>query len=349
MKLKVYLWCGLILMLAFASCEKYNHIDNGSTVKVPYTLFIGGYHGTLHQTNDGLFYSTLFYTDNSIVRQVLVADTNICLLKRNFYCSKDDSKYFAPSNTGCILPIDSFKSYYFPNNAIYDFTDTNVYLVTRITGLEFSSDKGKTFTPVTNYAVGTTPPGPTDTVTSVTQMTNGDCFAMVDSQRYYKKTVGGAWTEVLADGTNDLPFNRPTARWYVAHAHDTLIAIDFNGRYGVYYSTNLGTDWFACTGSGMPKTRKILFGNQAFGDDHFYVGYDSGGLFRMEAPATFTKVNTGIPWYAKIGYVEGKNITYRTNITKNILYCSTDLGLYWSKNGGRDWEIVHQGKYSTLK
>lgn len=335
----------LWLVMAITSCQKYNNIDNGGTVKVPYTLYIGGYYGTMHKTNDGLYYNTLFHTDNSIVRQVLVADSVVCNLKRNFYYSSDDGKFFQMSCDHCILPIDSFNNYYFPNNAIYDFTDKNIYLTTR-TGMEFSTNLGRTFSPMVTWAGGTTVPSATDTITSITQMKNGACYAIVDSVLQYKKDPGGQWTQVLQDGTSDLPRNRPDAKWYVSHAGDTLIAIDFTGKFGVYYSLDLGQVWTPCTGN--PKTRKILFGNQAFGNGYFYIGYDSAGMYRLTG-AAFSKVSTGIPWYAKVGCAEGKNIQYRTDVIKNYMYAATDKGLYWSKDNGLNWELVRVGAFSTLQ
>jgi hypothetical protein len=341
---RIWIWA-MLFGIAFAGCQKYNHIDNGGTVKVPYTLYIGGFHGTMHKTNDGLYYNTLFHTDNAIVRQVMIADSVVCNLKRNFYFSDDDGKYFELSNNHCIDPIDSFNNYFYPNNAIYDFTTGNVYLTTRL-GMEFSTNLGRTFAPMNSWAAGTNLPAATDTMTSLTQLRNGICYAMIDSTKQYKKDPGGQWSSVTQDGTADLPRDNQPAQWYVSHAGDTLFAIDHKGAFGVYYSLDVGTTWTAC--SGNPKSKRILFGNQAVGNGYFYIGYDSAGLYRLTG-TTFAKVGTGIPWYAKVGYVEGKDITYRTGVTKNYLYASTNVGLYWSKDGGLNWELVKIGSFSTLK
>ncbi len=338
----------LLLGLFFGSCQKYNQIDNSSTVKTPYVLFIGGYNGTLHKTNDALYFNTLFPTDNSIVRSVVVADTMLLYLKQNFYFSRDEGRSFKNSNGGGNVPyIDQFYKYFIPNGALYDKVEKRVYLCTNTDGnkttnldLKVSTDNGENFSNETNWAIGSSTIYPT----SITQLKNNDLYIIQDSANIYKKIGTGSWTQVIQADSNMLPTD--TTTWYLAHKGDTLIAIDFNGKAGVWYSTNGADDWYKCT--GMPKSRKILFGNQASGNDVFYIGYDSAGLYRLEGN-TFKATSAGIPWYAKVGFVEGKTVIYRTDRTRTYLYCSTDQGLYISETNGLDWRLLRSGTYSTLR
>lgn len=332
----------IVSLLGLTGCDKYNQVDNSSTVKTPYVLFIGGYNGTLHKTNEGLYFNTLFPTDNSCVREVLVADTNVLYLKHNLYLSKNEGKAFKMVNNDAHDFLDEFYKYFIPNQMVYDKGSKTIYYCSK-SGLMVSTDLGESFTAeaAANYDV--VPPAG-KIPTSITQLSNGTLYMMIDSGRQYKKLVGGIWQEVLADGNNDL--NKDTLTWYIAAAHDTLLAIDFSGKYGVKYSTDLGNNWTSAT--GIPKTRKFLFGNSVFGTEQFYIGLDSGGLYRLQA-GNFQTTGAGMPWYAKVSYVEGKRVVYRTDRVRHYLYCATDHGLFVSETNGLDWDLKYEGKYSTLE
>ena len=100
----------------------------------------------------------------------------------------------------------------------------------------------------------------------------------------------------------------------------------------------------------MPKKRRILFANQPEFSDNFYVGIDSGGMYRLDGTNFyFTTTGAGIPWSARVSYVEGKRIIYRTDVVRKYLFAATDLGLYISETGGTDWRLLHNGSYSTLR
>lgn len=343
----VYIICSaLVLTSTLIGCKKYNQIDNGSTVKTPFVMYAGGYYGTLQKTNDLLYLTTLFPTDNSVVRQVLVADTTLLYLKKHMYFSKNEGRAFQPSNPNIQLPfVDDFYKYYFPNTALYDEVEKKVYLCrstdTNASGanvLTVSTDYGVNFSNESNWdAAPTSPFNPT----SITQLDNKELYIIRDSI-LYKKVGGGAWTIVTpASASTALP----TAKgWYISHSHDSLIAIDYFGKNGVYYSTDGALNWNPC--KGMPKNRRILFGNQAL-NGTFYIGYDSLGMYRLDGE-NFKATGAGIPWYAKVSYVTGKRVVYRTGEVRNYLFCATDHGLYISETNGLDWRLHKQGSFSTL-
>lgn len=116
------------LALLGSGCKKYNQIDNSGTVKTPYTLFMGGFYGALHKTNDGLYFNNLFPTDNSCVRQIIVADSNILYLKENLYVSQNEGKSFQVCNQNVIPFVDAFYKYYLPNTGLYNKTERKVYI-----------------------------------------------------------------------------------------------------------------------------------------------------------------------------------------------------------------------------
>ncbi|HOZ50411.1 MAG TPA: hypothetical protein PLU17_01020 [Chitinophagaceae bacterium] len=329
-------------ILFFTSCKKYNQVDNSGTVKTPYILYIGGYYGTLHKTNDALYFNTLFPTDHSTVRQVLAADTMLLYMKENFYFSRNEGISFKESNDHPRNFEDLFYKYYLPNQSLYDPIDKIVYLCSQ-TGLEKSSDNGVTFAQETNWDGGP-PPTPPITPTSITRTVNGNLYMLKDSLDIYEKLVGGAWKKIPV--VTSLPKDTPT--WYISNQGNTLFAAEFSGKYGIVKSVDAGLNWTTCT--GLAPKRKILFAKEALSlNNTFFVGQDSGGLYRLDATGSnFEPSGAGIPWYAKVHFVVGKKIVYRTDVERYYHFCATDVGLFISENDGRDWRLLRSGAYSTL-
>jgi len=329
----------LVLLTGVTGCKKYNQVDNSGTVKTPYILYIGGYNGTLHKTNDALYFNSLFPTDNSTVRQVLAADTMLMYLKQNFYFSRNEGAAFKQSNDHPRDFQDLFYKYYLPNQALYESAiDKKVYLCSK-TGLEFSTNNGETFTQETNWAVGS----PAITPTSITQIDNNNLYIIQDSNNVYEKKPGNPWTKI--NQVTPLPI---IGTWYISHQSNTLYAAHFEGSAGIYYSANAGADWSACT--GIPKNRKILFAAESFSPNKtFFAGLDSGGLYRLDPVAhSFAASGIGLPWYAKVHFVVGKKIVYRTDVERYYHFCATDVGLYISEDDGINWRLIRSGAYSSL-
>jgi hypothetical protein len=338
MKSTRYILIAIVLILSFSACEKYNEINNIGTVKTPYVLYVGGLTGSLHKTNDGIYFDRLFPVDNSAVRQVITADTNLLYLKQNCYLSDDEGKAFNIVNNHARDYVDYFNNYYQPSQMLYDASSKIVYLCTK-TGLEKSTDFGRTFVPESNFAAGASL-----NPVSIIEVDKGDLYAIQDATKISKLTGGtGNWTAVAQ--TTALPSTNPSI-WYLSKSKDTVVAADFDGVDGVYYSVD-GGDWKKYSGL-VGNGRNILFANQPFGSNNLFVGRDSAGLFKANG-VSFVPKSTGIPWYARIQYVEGKRVIYRTDVAKYYLFCATDIGLYISESDGDDWRKVREGNFSTLK
>lgn len=351
----LYLVLTAIVIGAVSGCKKYNEVDNSSTVETPYILYIGGYNGTLHKTNDATYFNANFHTDNSPVRQVIIADTNILYLKQNCYFSKNEGLAFQLNNNHTLPYVDLFYKYYLPYSMVYDKNNREVFLCTR-TGLEKSTDLGASFSPETNWDPAPPLAGlnyqipPFNTITgeiplSITQLDNSDLYCLGDSAHLYQKLAGSGtkWKQL----TPTTPLPNDSALWYLSHQGNTLIAIDFIGTYGIYNSTDGGMTWVAYT--GVPKSRKLLFGNTpSFSNNTFFVGIDSVGIIKQSGTG-FTGTGAGIPLYCKPGMIEGKRNIYRNGYIKNFLFCATDQGLFISYNNGEDWKLIWNGFYSTLQ
>jgi hypothetical protein len=334
-------WICLFVLVITSSCEKYNQIDNTGIVRTPYVMYIGGILGSLHQTNDVNYYKPLHPFDDATIRQVITADSNILYLKGNCYVSDDDGRAFNVTNTNARPYYETlFKKYFIPHQMLYDESQRLVYLCVN-GGLDQSSDLGKTFAGST---LGSSP-------TSIIELDNDDIFAIQDDATIHVRSGGvGAWNQVapgastLAAGTN----------YFLSSLGNTLIATDYEGELGCFYSTNGGADWTKYGGvSGNGKN--ILFVNAVEnnqGGQDVFLGRDSLGLFKLnQGSGSFEASSTGIPWFAKVHYVESKKIVFRTGVERYFYFCATDVGLYMSEqeSAGSDWRLVRPGEYSTLQ
>ena len=332
---KQYLVLISTILIVFTSCEKYNQIDNTGIVRTPYVLYVGGLAGSMHKTNDANYFQKLFPIDDRPVRQIITADTNILYLKGNCYVSDDEGRAFNVCNTNALPYYDLFYKYYLPNQMIYDKSANKVYLCTT-GGLVESSDLGKTFT---NSGTGITP-------VSVSELANGNVYCIQNDATIYTRPGGtGAWSQV-APGTSLLAAGNT---YYLSSFGNTLVATDYEGALGSYYSTNGGVDWTKYTGVSS-NGRYILFVNNPAGSTDLFLGRDSMGLFKLDvASNSFVASGTGLPWYAKVQFVEGKKLVFRTGTIRYYLFCATDVGLYVSESGGEDWRLVRPGEFSTLQ
>ena len=59
---------------------------------------MGGYSGTVQRTNDGVYFTTEFSVDQSAVRHLEFADSNVVNIKQNSYYSKNAGSAFNISN-----------------------------------------------------------------------------------------------------------------------------------------------------------------------------------------------------------------------------------------------------------
>ena len=338
---KQYLvWICSILIIISSSCEKRSEIDNTGIVRTPYVMYMGSRSGPVHQTNDAQYFKPLHYPDNVAIRQIITADSNILYLKGNCYVSNDNGRAFNVCNTNARPFYNLFDKYFLPHQMVYDASEKRVYLCIN-GGLAQSDDLGMTFT---NSGLGIAP-------VSVVELENDDVIAIQDDATIFRRTGGvGAWNQVTPGATT---LTAGTNYFLTSHGN-TLVATDFEGTLGSFFSTNSGADWTKYGGvSG--NGRKILFANSVpnpSGGSDLFLGRDSNGLYKLDPVAqAFEASSTGIPWEAKVQYVEGKKIVFRTGIERFYYFCATDVGLYVSEqeSGGKEWRLVRNGDFSTLQ
>jgi len=342
MMTKRYLvWICLILLVVTSSCEKRNEIDNTGVVRTPYVMYIGGSLGSMFKTNDANYFDPLHYIDDVSIRQVITADSNILYLKGNCYVSDDDGRAFNVCNTDARPYYDEplYQKYFIPHQMHYDASRKRVYLC--VNGdLAQSDDLGKTFT---STGIGAAP-------TSVTELDDDNVFAIQDESNIFVNLGGiSGWAPV--------PINTPFAggsNYFLTSFGTTLVATDYEGMNGCFYSTNGGVDWTSYGGVANNGV-KILFVNaveNAQGSMDLFLGRDGAGLYKLDvANGSFETSSIGIPSNAKIQYVVSKKIVFRTSVERFFYFCATDKGLYLSEqaSAGADWRLVRDGEFSTLQ
>lgn len=336
-------WISLILILATSSCEKYPPRDNTGLVVTPYVLYLGGLDGVIFESNDISYFDRINGNagpDNIAIRQIITADTNILLLKQFCYVSDDDGRAFNLTNSNPLPYYDNFYKYFLPHQMIYDKSEEKVYLCVN-GGLDESSDFGKTFAP---SPIGATP-------TSVIELDNGDLFAIQDNANIYRRTNGvGPWSAVAA-GSSGLAAG---SNYYLTSMGNTLIATDFEGVQGVYFSTNGGADWTKYGGT-IGNGQAILCVESCENKDgsmDLFMGRDSMGVFKLDQNSnSFEASSSGIPWYAKIHDIVCKKVVYRTGEERYFYFCATNVGLFLSEDdsAGDAWRIIKEGDFSTLQ
>ena len=335
-------WICSILILA-SSCEKYNGIDNTGVIRTPYVLMVGGLDGTIRKSNDINYFPRLNGNDgpdNTPIRQIITADSNILFLKGNCYVSDDNGRAFNLTNANALPYYDAFYKYYLPQQMIYDASQRKVYLCVN-GGLQESSDLGKTFAP---SPLGASP-------TSIVELDNGDLYAIQDDANIFTRPGGvGPWFQVTPGSSTLTAGNN----YYLTSFGNILVATDFEGTAGCSFSINGGADW--TNFGGVSGNGRYILSVESVerpgGGYDLFMCRDSMGVFKLDqATSSFEASSTGIPWYARNHDIEVKKIVYRNGLTRYFYFCATDVGLFLSEedSGGQDWRQLLPGEFSTLQ
>ncbi len=212
------------------------------------------------------------------------------------------------------------------------------------------------------------------TMTSYTYLPNGTlCGYDAPHNRNFFRKKTGLWNEVTAnkDATlynavgspNDYSGTRlplrdyyylsllpyPDSAWYsYGHYNNRLIAIDNINCYGTgaFYSDDLGKTWIQYT--GLPA-KPLLCVASPF-EEICMIGTDSAGLWYLN--------NNTNSWQQQTNSGLGKNlvvrnIAFKENVYKNgahvkFIYLATNLGIYQSTDGGKNWIKTIPGNFVAV-
>ncbi|MBL7713307.1 MAG: hypothetical protein JNL13_12600 [Chitinophagaceae bacterium] len=320
-----------LLALATQSCKKENGIDNNNVIQRPYVLYAVDKQGTLYKTNDGTNYKTIFSGDGTPIRSMTVSKNNLIIVKNaTVFYSKNEGRTFdaipnlnvsVPTNIkwpGFLLDVPKFKTVQLVN-------------VSGFGGLSISPSHGEYYNADTAW---------TEAAPSTESLTiAGDdvlfCYSLVGSKLYMRTDSAAKWRQRDA-GSLPKPYN-----FYLSHFGKTLIATDYDGLEGSWYSIDSGNSFKQYT--GVPKT--TLYATYgAF--EKLLIGTDSG-VYVAEG-TKFTASNTGLAGLTKVYSIVAKDNYYKNDATKKVIYIATDKGIYRSEDMAKSWVKVKDGDHRLL-
>ncbi|MDI9319297.1 MAG: hypothetical protein QM530_02375 [Phycisphaerales bacterium] len=334
----------LIALCALAttqSCKKEDGIDNNNIIQRPYVVYAADEAGRVIKTNEGINYKTIFPGDGTPLRAIVTSKTNILIFKdKNMFFSDDQGLSFNPYlNHSTPLTI---KWPYFILSV--ESTD-RIYTASTLAGSSCGNmayshwDNGRSFDADTNWKNDTA-----FSIESLTQLDNGVIYGYSltgskngISKLFYKLGKDEPFMPRKTDLTT--PYN-----FYLSHYNNTLVATDYDGAKGVWYSSDSGKTFKQYT--GVPSvTLYATYGKY----DQLFVGTDKMGIYRLEGTA-FVSSNSGIEFGTTVYSIVGKDNYYKNNVTKKFFYIGTSTGIYRSEDLGKSWIKVSKDnlKYTLV-
>ncbi len=327
----------LVAGLVASSCTKSDGIDNNKVIRTPYTVFYGEKVGTITKTNDGISYEDIFTPDGVPARAIAVSGENIVFIKSFLRYSTNNGLNFNQPVPGQAIPSVNPNAHW--ASMILDVPGDRLYVAsaTSSSGIEVSSDNGKSWEPDPG-SVGITAP-----VSSFVRTNDGKVYALdpTGSGLYLRPSSTSAWTPISA--TTGLPAG---TSWYLSYSNNTLLAADYSGAQGVYYSDDGGLNWKNF--QGLPSSQEVLSCASPL-DQVVLAGTDSMGVYMLDpTTGTFSPSNNGLLPQTSVYGIVGKQDIYKNGIIKRYVYITTNNGLYRSEDFGHNWVLMKTGNTRAI-
>lgn len=324
----------LLAAISTSSCRKENGIDNNQVIQKPYSLFASDSAGGLYITNNGENYREFFKTDGVMDRGILVAGSNVLWAKSSLYLSEKNNAFNV-----------TFDKLPFTNDApwaslmYYSQGHGRVYVASRgTTGIDLSDNFGKT------WIADSMVQGAPLRVSSFTELSNGILFAYDNKNhktvvRYSKTTP---WVSL-----NSTP--PATGTYQLAAYQNTLVAYDYSGTTGAWYTVDTGRNWTRF--SGINASEKLLCATAPFGQN-LLIGTANGGIYRLDN-GQFVLSNKGIEEGSVVRGLTAKSNIYKQDASGNsreirYVYAATSTGIYRSEDGGMNWVKMFRGNFRSI-
>ncbi len=341
--LKSYLsYIGLAAVLFSAtlqSCKKSDGINNNQVIETPYSLIYGDSSGAVYNTNDGVNVKPLLRTpDGFAARAICASGNNILMAKIHLFVSTDNGANFNAT-------YDTLNERGIIASCIYSSADQNrVYIASRMgrMGVFYSDTNGKQNTWVEDsYDVNITG---TVSITSFTELQNNTMigYDAINNRLFEKQNKADNWHEVTVNTA------LPTGGTFsLSHVANTIVAVDYTGNNGAYYTT-LGGGGVSWSGYiGLPHTR--LLSVAAPFDQTLLIGTASGGVYRLNSGGVFTPANNGLATATSVNGITAKeNIYVDVTAPQQYVYLATNNGLYVSKDLGQNWALSQPGNIVAI-
>lgn len=321
------------LSLGIQGCKKLNGIDNNAVIEKPYGLFVIDTVGAMYNTNDGVTYKEiLFPPDGFPTRSFITAGENILWVKGNTHLSDNNAQNFNPTN------LQTNPQAFEKSMIFYVESWDRVYLSSTSgrLGCMFSDSKGElnSWQPDTKFDPNLIDPV---SFTSFTQLKKGTVIAYdyINNRTFFKNGKDDNWIEQT--GGNKLP---TPAAFYLTRFNNTVIATDYTGLNGVWYSNDDGKTWGSY--GGLPN--RILYAAHAPFDRTLLVATDSAGVYELQG-GTFVPVNSGLDIAATVRGITSKDDLYKNDAVKQYVYIATNTGIFRSEDLGKNWIKVKPGNF----
>lgn len=161
-----------------------------------------------------------------------------------------------------------------------------------------------------------------------------ECFAINGKNMFAGTEAGGVFLST-DNGESWTAKNNGLPKWS-STGYFSVYDIKLKGNYifagteeGIYYSTDMGTNWIFCTSGGCVT---LVFK----GDTIFAGVYMAGGvLVSSDNGLTWSNMNKGLP--------KNDDHLYPIATSGNNIFVTTEHGLYLSTNNGNNWYPINHG------
>jgi hypothetical protein len=326
-----------LLAIGSQSCKKENGIDNNNVIQRPYVLFVADKDGTILKSNDGDNYTTILSGDGFPIRSIVTSKQNILFVKDDrLFLSEDNGKAFNPLRSDLVT---------IPKNIRWSNFMLNIPNLDRVYITNSQSNRGKVSQSPSNgqyFLVDSSWTKDKDSaynIESFTYLDNQILFgyspsgSVTGSTKLYLKTgKDNTWEPKITDLPSPYSF-------YLAHKGNTLIATDYDGVKGSYYSDDSGKTFKPFT--GLPVGKKLLCTYSAY--NIVLIGTEKGGLYTTSG-TTFSSSNGGIDAGSSVYGIVAKDNYYKNGVSKKFFYLATSTGVYRSEDMAKSWIKVYKNK-----
>lgn len=332
----------LIALFAIAtqSCKKENGIDNNNVIQRPYVVYAADVNGFIYKTNDGDNYTTVFPGDGRPLRSLITSKANILFAKDDrLFLSTNEGRNFNPFADTTLLVPNSIR---FPNFLLYVPKWDRVYVTNSLSIIgktSASPSNGLYFDMDSSFSKEDTP----YVAESFTYLENENMFSFSKagskfgkSRLFFKVGKDNLWEPKETDLPSPFDF-------YLASKGNTLIATDYDGGQGSFYSDDFGKTFKQFT--GLPTGKKLFCTYSA--NNIILIGTENEGVY-ITSGTKFSPSNGGIDVNTTVYGIVAKDNLFKNNAAKKFFYLATSSGIYRSEDMAKSWIKVKKGDYRLI-
>lgn len=326
----------VLLAAAVQGCKKKSplSIDNNQIIQKPYTLFAVDTIGAIWHSNDGELFTQVpgAGAGSGIhTRSVAYSDTNILFIQFNAFVSNDRGNNFNPISNETIVayphPVAVGQS------MMLDVPSFDRLYMAGASSVIYSDSNGRMGTWMKDGI----------NATSFTQLKDGNLIAYDDASKttWMLPATNKPWGST---GSGGLP---ATGQFFINHFDNLVIAADYSGQNGVYFSNNNGASWTAFT--GLPAGVPVISITSAF-DQTLLVGTKGAGVYSVVPTlgTEFKLSSEGLTEGIEVHGLTAKSNLYKGGAIKQYIFAATNKGVYRSEDLGKNWVNVFDRNFVAI-